>query len=258
MEHAEEIFTMQLARAAGKTANRFLRTRGLQKADRDDVIGAAMLWCWQNRATSSLTTTLETWFMNAVRDAYKKMTRKELPPSDYSINELSGADDTHNVAAAMSAAEALIHALTPVDREIVLLTMQGYTREEIHQRGFSTRSLHAANKRVRQLRRLLPDQETRDTLRRTNNGATPRVPDPDKFDYQPSNIDTEIAQLDFSPPAGKDCPPCWKCTWYYGFLPDGKLGTRLKIEDQEVREAVRVTEARKIEIAQQVRSGSWV
>ena len=65
----------------------------------------------------------------------------------------------------------------------------------------------------------------------------------------------ELEQLDFAPPAGKDCPPCWRCMWFEGFMPDGKRSTRMGIEDAEVREAVQSTEARKIEIAQRVRSG---
>ena len=65
----------------------------------------------------------------------------------------------------------------------------------------------------------------------------------------------ELEQLDFAPPAGKDCPPCWRCQWYYGFMSSGKRETRMDIEDLEVREAVKNTEARKIEIAQRVRSG---
>jgi hypothetical protein len=38
-------------------------------------------------------------------------------------------------------------------------------------------------------------------------------------------------------------------------MPDGKRSVRMEIEDAEVREAVKNTEARKIEIAQQVRDG---
>jgi len=39
-------------------------------------------------------------------------------------------------------------------------------------------------------------------------------------------------------------------------MPSGKRETRMEIEDTEVREAVKNTESRKIEIAQQVRDGS--
>ena len=78
----------------------------------------------------------------------------------------------------------------------------------------------------------------------------------DESEAQMSSIDIEIEQLDFAPPAGKDCPPCWRCMYCEGFMPDGKRATRMDIEDLEVREAVKNTEARKIEIAQQVRSGT--
>src|SRR5450432_4032911 len=94
--NAAEVFTTQLARAAGKQADRFLKARGLQVADRDDVVGAAMLWCWENRASYSLTTTLETWFMNAVRDAYKDLQRNELPTSTESIDNMGGEDTTYD------------------------------------------------------------------------------------------------------------------------------------------------------------------
>jgi len=257
MDRAEEIFTMQLARAAGKKANKFLHVRGLQRADRDDVISAALLWCWQNRAKYSLTTTLETWFMNAVRDAYKNLTRGELPVSEQSIDTLAGGDDTHNISSAESAASALLGALTPVDREIALLTMQGFTYREIWKKhGHPKKVIDDAQQRIKQLRRFLPDPEVRTAIRR---GVTPRSPNLDELDdspqSQPSSIDIEIEQLDFAPPAGKECPICWRCSWYYGFLPDGKRDTRMEIADLEVREAVKNTEARKIQIAQQVRDG---
>ena len=64
-----------------------------------------------------------------------------------------------------------------------------------------------------------------------------------------------LEKLEFSPAAGKDCPPCWRCMWFEGYMPAGKRETRMKIEEAEVREAVKNTEARKIEIAQQVRDG---
>jgi hypothetical protein len=254
MDRAEEIFTMQLARAAGKQANKFLHARGLQKQDRNDVISAALLWCWENRANYSLTTTLETWFMNAVRDAYKNLARAELPTSEESIATLTGGNDTHNISAAESAVNALLLALTPVDRKIAVLTMQGYTYREIWKRGFPKRVIDDAHARIKQLRRFLPDQEVNIAIRR---GVTPRTPNLDELDDSPqsqsSSIDVEIEQLDFAPPAGKDCPPCWRCMWFEGFMPAGKRDTRMDIDDQEVREAVKNTKARKIEIAQQVR-----
>lgn len=245
---ASEVFTMQLARAAAKQANRFLIARGLQKADRDDVIAAAMLWCWENRDNYSLTTTLETWFMNAVRDAYKDLQRDELPTSDESLDNMGGGDDTYNTAAAESSAKALIDALTPAHKKVAEGIMRGYTRAEMIERGISKRNVDEAHQRIKQLRRLLPDLEGIRLIART----MPPVPS-DGADDKLSEIDVALEQLDFAPPAGKDCPPCWRCMWFEGFMPAGKRDTRMDIDDAEVREAVKNTEARKIEIAQQVR-----
>jgi len=243
-QNATEVFTMQLARTAGTQADRFLKARGLKTADRDDVIGAAMLWCWENRASYSLTTTLETWFMNAVRNAYQDLRRHELPTSGDSIDQISsGEDPTYSTVAAESSAKALIDALVPVDKEIALLLMQGYTYREINRRGYANDAINGAQKRIKQLRRLVPD-----VARSKRMLQTPPSVDSD-------NIAVEIEQLDFPPHHGKDCPPCWRCMWFEGFMPAGKRSTRLDIEDVEVREAVKNTEARKVEIAQQVRDG---
>jgi DNA-directed RNA polymerase specialized sigma24 family protein len=247
--NAAEIFTMQLARGAAKQANKFLSARGLQKSDRDDVIAAAMLWCWEHRDNYSLTTTLETWFMNAIRDAYKDLRRDALPTADESLDNMGGSDETYNRAAAESSAKALIGALTQSHKAVAVLTMRGYTREEMIEKGMSKRTIDEAHQRIRQLRRLLPDVEGVRLIARTTPVSS------DDADDKLAGIDVALEQLDFAPPAGKDCPPCWRCQWYYGFLPSGKRDTRMDIDDREVREAVKVTEARKIEIAQQVRDG---
>jgi hypothetical protein len=75
----------------------------------------------------------------------------------------------------------------------------------------------------------------------------------DDVDDRLSEIDVALERLEFAPAAGQECPPCWKCKWYEGLMPDGKRPTRMEIADKEVRDAVKNTEARKIEIAQQVR-----
>jgi hypothetical protein len=241
--NASEVFTTQLARAAGRQADRFLKARGLQVADRDDIVGAAMLWCWENRDNYSLTTTLETWFMNAVRNAYQDLRRNELPTSTESIDDIVGEDTTYDIAAAESSAKALLDALTPVDKEIAWLIMQGYTRVEMMEKGVPHDAIYQARARIKQLRRLIPD----DKVVRSSLRTAPSV--------ESDNIDVPIEQLDFPPHHGKDCPPCYRCMWFEGFMPADKRSTRMDIEDAEVREAVKVTESRKIEIAQQVRDG---
>lgn len=70
------VITRELSRASAK-ALRFLRARGLSREDRQDILHDAILWCLENRNNYSLTTTLETWFINAVRDAYKRLKRHE-------------------------------------------------------------------------------------------------------------------------------------------------------------------------------------
>jgi hypothetical protein len=68
-------------------------------------------------------------------------------------------------------------------------------------------------------------------------------------------IDKEIERLDFPPPSGKECPPCWRCRWYDGFMPGTSKTVRMPITEPAVKQAVMETEARKIDIAQQVRDG---
>jgi DNA-directed RNA polymerase specialized sigma24 family protein len=247
-----EVFTMQLARAAAKQANKFLSVRGLQKADRDDVIAAAMLWCWENRANYSLTTTLETWFMNAVRHAHQDLKRNELPSSDESITAIAGGgDETYNTVAAESSATAIISALPPPYKEVALLTMKGYTTEEIMSKGIPHNVVQNSRARIKQLRRMMLDEDSmRRIVRRMSTTSS------DELSEQLSPIDIELEQLDFAPPAGKDCPPCWRCMWFEGFMPAGKRDVRMDIEDLAVREAVKSTETRKAQIAQQVRDST--
>jgi DNA-directed RNA polymerase specialized sigma24 family protein len=248
--NAAEIFIMQLARAAAKQANKFLAARGLHKADRDDVISAAILWCWENQANYSLTTTLETWFMNAIRDAYKNLQRDELPVSDESLENMGGEDTTFGAVSAESDVRSLLRQLTAPEREIVQQMLDGVTWREMLKQGVSETLIKQTKEVLRVLRKEMPDNAARAVLARTSpKGGS------DDADDALSAIDVELERLDFPPPAGKDCPPCYRCMWFEGFMPAGKRDTRMDIEDEEVREAVKSTEARKIEIAQQVRDG---
>lgn len=70
----EDVITRELARSS-RVAIRFLRKRGLSLHDRQDILHDALLWCLEHKDNYSLTTTLETWFINAVRDAYKRLKR---------------------------------------------------------------------------------------------------------------------------------------------------------------------------------------
>ena len=188
--------------------------------------------------------------MNAVRHAHRDLKRGELPLSDESIDQMASADPTFDAVAAESAAKALMEALTPADRKIAALIAEGYTRREIMKMGIDQYRVDSTYARIKQLRRLVPDESRSKRLIQTMVAAVS-----DDAGDQLSGIDAELERLEVAPPAGKDCPPCWRCMWFEGFMPADKRSTRMDIEDLEVREAVNNTEARKIEIAQQVRAG---
>jgi DNA-directed RNA polymerase specialized sigma24 family protein len=246
-----EVFVVQLARAS-RRANHFLR--GLSRADRDDVIAAALLWCWENRASYSLTTTLETWFVNAVRDARKQWMKGARRNAGVSLESLvnvaPGGDTTLSGAQAAEAAEKLMRALPTDYRLVATMHAQGFTRAEMMAAGLAKDSIYGARSRIKQLRRLLPDeQEYRRTLRAVSLSS-------DDASDKRSKIDRELEQLEFVPPSGKECPPCWRCKWFEGFLPGAHRPTRMPIQEPEVRIAVQETETRKIEIAKRVRHGN--
>lgn len=249
MTSASEVFVLQLARSSRK-ANRFVRH--LQKVDREDVIAAALAWCWANREKYSLTTTLDTWFMNAVRDAYKAWLRTDnRVPAEQLIGEIPTGDTTEAAVAATQAAETLIRALPSEYKKVARLEMLGYTRAEMGEQGIPKQTIDEARSRIKQLRRLLPDDyEYRRVLR------TPRTSSPDHLSHEQPQIDKEIEALDFPPPGDNECPPCWRCLWFEGWLPGTVKSARMQIVEPEVAKAVTDTEARKVAIAKGVRNGT--
>jgi DNA-directed RNA polymerase specialized sigma24 family protein len=248
MTTASEVFVVELARASRK-ANRFVRD--LPSADRKDVIAAALLWCWENRHNYSLTTTLDTWFAGAVRNAYRDWARGEIRNSAEAMAEIPTDDATANAVSAVSSADALMRALPREYKDVARYEMEGWSRREMEALGISRRVIDEARRRIRQLRKLLPDeQEFKRALR--------AVPPADASEHRPemSQIDREIESLDFPPPSGQDCPSCWRCLWYEGWLPGETRSARMTIVEPEVAKAVADTEARKVAIARGVRDGT--
>ena len=247
MTSAQEMFMIELSRASAK-AQRFLSRRRLSSEDRDDIIGMAMLWCWEHREEFSLVTTTETWFVNAVRDAYRAWRRGERRQRAELVADIPSGDTTQGGAQALEAAEKLAAALTPADHAVAKLQAAGLTRGEMMTQGIAERQIRDARARFAQLRRLLPDEyEYRRVLRRS-------VPTVDKRPV--SAIDQEIAQLEFAPPVGAECPPCWRCRWFEGWLPSDHMPTRMKIAEPEIAAAIFATEQEKIRIANEVRHGN--
>jgi hypothetical protein len=247
MTSAGEVFVVQLARASRK-ANRFVRH--LQPADRADVLAAALLWCWQNRENYSLTTTLETWFVNAVRDAHKAWSKGELREAADYVAEIPTGDTTQAHVEAQDTAAKLASALPKAYRKIALMQVQGFTRAEMEERGFTRREIDEARVRIKQLKKLMPDShEFRKILR------TPMLASSDDEQAAQPRIDRDIEQLEAMPKHGKDCIPCWLCKWYEGYMPAERKSVRMEIKEPEVHDAIAATEAEKVRIAQEVRDG---
>lgn len=247
MTTAAEVFVVQLARASRK-AKRLVRY--LPRADRDDIISSALLWCWEHRDSYSLTTSLDTWFVNAVRDAHKKWARGEARKGIELLDEISTGDNTLATVEAWEAATKLAAALPREYRRAALLDSQGYSRSQMEARGISKDTIDATRARTKQLRRLMPnDHEFRRAIR-----AVPTPPSDDVRAPAPW-VDKEIEELEAMPRHGADCPPCWKCKWFEGYLPGAHKRVGMAIQEPEVAAAVRATEAEKKRIAEGVRYG---
>lgn len=53
----------------------------------------------------------------------------------------------------------------------------------------------------------------------------------------------------------QDCPPCWKCRWYDGWLPPGGVIPKAEYADPEIAEACDHLDHNRVEIAMTIRSG---
>jgi RNA polymerase sigma factor (sigma-70 family) len=253
MNSAAEAFALQLARAS-RQAMRFLRVRGLTKDAREDVIAAAMLWCWENQDNYSLTATLEQWFLGAIRNAYRDYRRGEIRSGTTEIVENMGAkDDPEYNAVLRDAVRTLEANMDEVDRAIVQLRLDDKTHSEISATLSIERS--AITKRLNRLGAFIPSSAHVNTILRRS--ITPKADDTYEGRANGDSwVDHEISQLEAMPKHGADCPPCWRCKWFEGYMPGPHVPMRMPIREPEVRDAVLDTEARKIEIAQEVRDGS--
>ena len=149
----QDAFTAELARASNK-AQRFLGGRGLTRDDREDIISAALLWCWEHRESYSLTTTLDTWFVNAVKDAYKAWRRAENSATAHPEElEVVVEDDVSLHVSTLDAITQLLIALTEKERDVAQMQMMGLSRQEMMKRGFSKNTIDDARAKFRQLRK---------------------------------------------------------------------------------------------------------
>lgn len=257
MTSAVETFVVALSRAS-KKANRYLAR--LQPADRDDIIAAALAWCWEHRTEYSLDVSLDKWFVGAVRNARREFFKAEArarAPDVLAAMQSGLGDDPAAQVEAVQAAELLAASLTPGEIEVAVLTAEGFTERQIRRK--LGRRIDDDRKQLRRLAGLVPDVVDRGRILRDVRARTSAATTSDE-QHQTSKqpgIDRAIEQLDFPPPAGTaDCPICWRCCWYRGYLPGDHKSVRLVVSDPEAREAVSNTEKRKIAIATAVRNDS--
>lgn len=256
MTTAAEVFVVQLARASRK-AKRIVRY--LPRADRDDIMASALLWCWEHRDSYSLTTSLDTWFVNVVKNEYARWRRGELRNGAEMLDEIPTGDTTSAAAEALEAMDKLMAALTPTDKKVAQQLMLGRTRVEMMRDGLAHDQIYGARQRIKQLRRLIPnDHEYKKVVRafRAPSDDHDTGEDDGISNIQRSWIDREIEELEMMPRHGADCPPCWKCKWFEGYLPGAHKRVGMAIQEPEVAAAVAANEARKQEIAKRVRAGT--
>lgn len=202
---------------ASKRGHRYLR--GLSSADRDDVISTALLACWENRAAYKPDQSLDDWFMDALRVARNRFKRREHISADEFIEQMAVPDDTSIRAEVLEIVEKL--------------------------------QANPTKQNMRKLRQLIPEPlEFQRVLRKSAEARDP-------YDQPMTRIDRELSQLDMPPKSNKDCPPCWRCMYFQGFMPTRYTPRRNVPNDEEVQRAVWATEEAKIAIAGAIQSGNW-
>lgn len=250
------MFVITLARAS-KRARRYLR--GLERADKDDIIASAILWCWENRTTYSPSVSLDTWFVGAVRNARTKWALGETHEAAEVIETIGVPDDTSARAEVRLTIERLVAKMNPRQLKIADLVARGFEQDDIaHRLDLSVTTIKRDLHRIREWQERIPESHE---WRKALHASPKETTKTDHYEGSTSAtheswIDKEIAKLEFAPPAGNDCPPCWRCKWFEGYLPTPNTVQRIPITvEPEIRASVLNIEARKVEIAGLVRAG---
>lgn len=246
MTSAAESFVLELARSTSRRTHRLLR--GLSKWDRDDVLSAAILTCWEEKDSYDYVQTLEDWFMQALvkaRNDHRKNYRHSHEPLG---DELGVPDDVIVRSSQASTAELLLRHFNADERKGLQIIENGDTRRVAKRLKWSPHQERAFRAKIRSLRQLIPDlphlelyvPPARTLMHKASDGHLTEL----------SKGDRELARIDFVPEEGKDCPPCWLCKYFEGWSPARYKPTRLV--DPEVQRAAQDTETRKILIANEV------
>lgn len=234
MPTAAESFVIELARVS-KRGSRYLR--GLQRVDREDVIAAAVLACWEDKESfDPAVESLSDWFAVHLKAARRSFNGEQHAVEE--LNERLSVDEPERAAETQQAVEKLADELTPDERKVAALLAKGYTLKAIAAEltTVSRLDLRQMSRKLKRLRDLLPE-------RPIDRPAPVQVTSMRGM----APIDHEIEKMLRRPASGRaDCPVCWRCSWYMGLVPGNYKPT--KLADPDVQAAVQATEARKIKI----------
>lgn len=240
MTRASEAFVTTIGRIISSHPRSRAALRGLSAADRDDAAAAAMLECWERRATFT-NEGAEQFVYNALRRAvrYIKSAQRVGNYAELKLMELRSVDDTALEAAARSAVERM--TLTKVERGVAMSIAEGYSSLEIAERQeIAISEVARVRRKLRKFKDMMPTADIDKTFQRR---------DADEDTRPLASIDHEIEQLLRRPAhTTADCPVCWRCMYFEGFTP--KRYAPPALVDDEMRAVVEAIEARKIHIGQ--------
>jgi hypothetical protein len=202
-----------------------------------------LLSAWETRETYDPKTALEDWFTEHLRAARRNLKSGSSQVSIDRLAELVAPDNVEREVQMQQAATRFLDSLEETEKEIVERLMDGERWSVVCEDvGASVKHVKALSNKLRYLRSYLPD-----ATHAARASATRRESD------EAAPIDHEIERmLRRGATTTADCPLCWRCMYFdgwtaahYAFKP---------LAEAEVSEAVRAVEARKIEIANEVRA----
>lgn len=191
-----EVFVVQLARTSAP-AQHYLNSCGIWGEDRDDIISAAILWCWEHRAQYSLTVTLDFWFRNVVRDCVSRHARGEKRNAATELlAQMAGKDDPEYNIRLQQGLEELRANMDVTDVAIVRLRLDyDMTDEQIAKTLKTGRA--TVKRRLEIMRSFLPESAHVNTLLRRAVAGVADGSD-DASDIL-SGVDYEIERLEMPP-----------------------------------------------------------
>lgn len=195
MSSPGETFVIELGRAAAR--GRWL-VRGLRREDRDDVLAAAVLWCWENRDEygaqlgAEEPIPLDVWFARSVSKAKRAWRNGDVKNAAAYMADIPVPNETEARAAVESAARELVKSITPEQRRIAIMQANGYQAREISEKlNVDIEKVRSTRSVLRKLHDLIPTAY--EVVRVLRTGASP--PSDKPAVRTKTSIDVEIEQL---------------------------------------------------------------